>query len=183
MSGRIVLFGATGYTGALVLDSLLRRGLRPVLAGRNTDALAGLARQHSGLDYAPADAGDPDSIRRLLEPGDVLISTVGPFERFGLGVAEAAVQAGARYIDTTGEVGFVRTLQEKFGTRAKETGTVLLPAFGYDYVPGILAGAMAAEQAGDAGRALDVGYFTSGSLLPGLSHGTRSTLRDGLFLL
>lgn len=182
MSGRIVLFGATGYTGALVLDSLLRRGLRPVLAGRNTGALGGLARQHAGLDYAAADAGDPNSIRRLLGRGDVLISTVGPFERFGLGVAEAAVQAGARYIDTTGEVGFVRTLQERFGNHAKETGAVLLPAFGYDYVPGILAGAMAAQQAGDAGRKLDVGYFTSGSLLPGLSHGTRSTLRDGLFL-
>ncbi|MCC3264742.1 saccharopine dehydrogenase family protein [Arthrobacter gengyunqii] len=182
MSGRIVLFGATGYTGGLVLDALLRRGMRPLLAGRNTAALSRLARKYAGLDFAAADAGDAGSIRRLLEQGDVLISTVGPFERFGLGVAEAAVQAGARYIDTTGEVGFVRTLQDRFGQQAEKTGAVLLPAFGYDYVPGILAGALAAQQAGDAGRKLDVGYFTSGSLRPGLSYGTRSTLRDGLFL-
>ncbi|MBO0906936.1 saccharopine dehydrogenase family protein [Arthrobacter sunyaminii] len=182
MSGRIVLFGATGYTGGLVLSSLLQRGMRPLLAGRNVDALARLAREHAGLEIAAADAGDPESIRRLLEQDDVLISTVGPFERFGLGVAEAAVRAGARYIDTTGEVGFVRTLQDRFGRQSEETGAVLLPAFGYDYVPGIFAGALAAQQAGDAGRKLDVGYFTSGSLRPGLSHGTRSTLRDGLFL-
>ena len=182
VSGRIVLFGATGYTGDLVLGALLRRGIRPVLAGRNTEALSALAAKHAGLEYAAADAGDPDSIRRLLGPADVLISTVGPFERFGVGVAEAAVEAGARYIDTTGEVGFVRTLQERFGAQAKETGAVLLPAFGYDYVPGILAGGLAAERAGAAGRQLDVGYFTTGSLFPELSSGTRSTLRDGLFL-
>lgn len=182
MSGRIVLFGATGYTGDLVLGAMLRRGIRPVLAGRNVAALSELARKHTGLEFFPADAKDPESIRRLLTEGDVLISTVGPFERFGVDVAEAAVRAGARYIDTTGEVGFVRMLQERFADRAMETGAVLLPAFGYDYVPGILAGALAAQQAGDAGRRLDVGYFTSGALRPGLSHGTRNTLRDGLFL-
>ena len=182
MSGRIILLGATGYTGGLVLDALLRRGLHPVLAGRNTASLSRLAGEHGGLEVAAADAGEAHSVRRLLEPGDVLITTVGPFERLGLGVAEAAVQAGARYIDSTGEVGFVRTLQERFGQLAQETGAVLLPAFGYDYVPGILAGALAAQQAGDAGRKLDVGYFTTGSLRPGLSQGTRRTLRDGLFL-
>ncbi|MCC3272209.1 saccharopine dehydrogenase NADP-binding domain-containing protein [Arthrobacter zhangbolii] len=182
MSGRIVLLGATGYTGGLVLGALFRRGLRPVLAGRNTDALAGLAEEHGGLEFAAADATDPASVRRLLDPGDVLITTAGPFERVGLPVAEAAVRAGARYIDTTGEVGFVRTLQERFHRQAQDTGAVLLPAFGYDYVPGILAGAMAAQQAGDAGRKLDVGYFTAGALNPGLSQGTRATMRDGLFL-
>nr|WP_269437375.1 saccharopine dehydrogenase NADP-binding domain-containing protein [Arthrobacter sp. zg-Y20] len=182
VSGRLVLLGASGYTGTLVLDALIRRGVRPVLAGRNTAALSSLARDHGGLEFTAADAGDTGSIRRLLNPGDVLITTVGPFERFGLGVAEAAVQAGARYIDTTGEVGFVRTLQERFGRQAEETGAVLLPAFGYDYVPGILAGALAAQQAGEAGRRLDVGYFTAGALSPGLSQGTRTTMRDGLFL-
>ena len=182
MSGRVVLLGVTGYTGGLVLEALLRRDIRPVVAGRNTGALSRLAREHGGLEFAAADATDTASVRKLLEENDVLISTVGPFERFGLGVAEAAVQAGARYIDTTGEVGFVRTLQERFGQRARETGAVLLPAFGYDYVPGILAGALAARRAGDAGRNLNVGYFTAGGLRPGLSQGTRTTMRDGLFL-
>ena len=182
MSGRVVLLGGTGYTGGLVLQALQRRGVCPVLAGRHPDRLSALAAEHGGLEFAAADAGDSGSIRELLAPGDVLISTVGPFERFGVGVAEAAVRAGARYIDTTGEVGFVRTLQKRFGEEARDTGAVLLPAFGYDYVPGILAGALAARQAGAEGRTLDVGYFTAGALRPGLSQGTRTTMRDGLFL-
>lgn len=182
MNAKVVLLGATGYTGGLILESLLARGIRPVLAGRSPDRLAALAREHGGLPTAVVDAGEQAAVRRLLEPRDVVISTVGPFERFGEPVAAAAADAGARYLDTTGEVGFVRLLQQRHARRAAETGAVLLPAFGYDYVPGILAGALAAERAGAAGRVLDVAYFVTGATRRGLSQGTRATLLDGLTL-
>jgi hypothetical protein len=58
----------------------------------------------------------------------------------------------------------------------------MLPAFGYDYVPGILAGALAALEAGDAVRTLDIGYFATGPMRRGISQGTRTTMRDGLTL-
>lgn len=182
MSGQVVVLGATGYTGGLVLDALLARGIRPLIVGRRAPALDALAKERGGLSTAVADAGDRAAVRGLLRHGDVLISTVGPFERFGLPVAAAAAEAGARYLDTTGEVGFIRTLQQRYAATAARTGAVLLPAFGYDYVPGILAGALAARQAGDAGRVLDVGYFVTGATRNGLSQGTRATLRDGLTL-
>jgi len=182
MTSNILLLGATGYTGGLVLDSLLRRGVRPTLAGRNPAALAALAERSGGLDHVVVDAADPASLRRHLSPGDVLITTVGPFERHGYPVAEAAADVGAHYIDSTGEVGFVRNLQERYHRRAQETGAVMLPAFGYDYVPGILAGALATHQAGGSVRALDIGYFATAPLRKGISQGTRTTMRDGLTL-
>ncbi|MFJ9867523.1 alpha/beta fold hydrolase [Streptomyces sp. NPDC101165] len=182
MTSRIVLLGASGYTGGLVLDAMLGRGLEPVLAGRNPTTVSALAAQHGGLDHAVADADDPATVRKLLRPGGVLVTTVGPFERYGHSPARAAVEAGAHYIDSTGEVGFVRALRDRCHDRARETGSVLLPAFGYDYVPGILAGTLAARQGGDAVRALDIGYFATGPLLHGLSQGTRATMRDGLTL-
>lgn len=181
-TGRIVLLGATGYTGDLVLNALLRKGIRPVLAGRHPDVVQALADRSGGLAYAVADVTDSASIAALIQPGDVLITTVGPFERFGHPVAQAAADAGAHYIDSTGEVGFVRELSQRLHERARETGSVMLPAFGYDYVPGILAGALAARQAGDAARTLDIGYFATGPLWRGLSQGTRTTMRDGLTL-
>ncbi|MFF7965665.1 saccharopine dehydrogenase family protein [Streptomyces sp. NPDC007903] len=181
-NSRILLLGATGYTGGLVLAALLRRGARPVLAGRNAAALAALAERHGGLDHVVVDATRPASLRRHLRRGDVLVTTVGPFERLGYPVAEAAAEAGAHYIDSTGEVGFVRAVRDRYGERARETGAVMLPAFGYDYVPGILAGTLAARQAGAAVRALDIGYFATGPLWRGISHGTRTTMRDGLTL-
>jgi short subunit dehydrogenase-like uncharacterized protein len=181
MTARIVLLGATGYTGGLVLEALLRRGLAPVLAGRDRDALAALAHP-AGLDHAHADATDERSVTKLCAPGDILVTTVGPFERFGYSIARAAAQAGAHYIDSTGEVGFVRNLQQLLHNGAVQANTVMLPAFGYDYVPGILAGTLAAQQAGATARTVDIGYFATGPLWRGLSQGTRTTMRDGLSL-
>ncbi|MEV7499982.1 saccharopine dehydrogenase NADP-binding domain-containing protein [Streptomyces sp. NPDC093018] len=123
MTGRIVLLGATGYTGSLVLDSLLRRGLKPTLAGRNRAPLAALAERHGGLPHAIVDATDPASLRGVVGRGDVLVTTVGPFERFGHPLAQAAADAGAHYIDSTGEVGFVRALRERLHGRARDTGS------------------------------------------------------------
>ncbi|WP_018546525.1 saccharopine dehydrogenase NADP-binding domain-containing protein [Streptomyces sp. LaPpAH-108] len=182
MSSRILLLGATGYTGGLVLDALLRRGVRPTLAGRSAAALTALAARSGGLDHVVVDATDSGALRRHLSRGDVLVTTVGPFERLGHSAAEAAAETGAHYVDSTGEVGFVRTVRDRYDRRARETGAVMLPAFGYDYVPGILAGTLAARQAGAAVRALDIGYFATGPLWRGISQGTRTTMRDGLTL-
>jgi short subunit dehydrogenase-like uncharacterized protein len=182
MTTRIVIFGATGYTGRLVLDALLRRGIRPVLAGRGAERLAALAEQSGGLEYQVADVGDPASVRALVDAGDVLVTTVGPFEQFGHPVAQAAADAGAHYVDSTGEVGFVRELRDRHNSRARAAGAVVAPAFGYDYVPGILAGALAAQAAGPAVHAIEIGYFAVGSLRNGLSQGTRKTMAEGLIL-
>ncbi|MEU6585300.1 hypothetical protein [Nocardia sp. NPDC046763] len=71
MTGRTVLLGATGYTGDLVLESLLRRSIEPVLAGRNRAAVRARAERTGGLNYAFADVTDPTSIADLVGRGDV----------------------------------------------------------------------------------------------------------------
>jgi short subunit dehydrogenase-like uncharacterized protein len=79
---RIVVFGATGYTGRLTVEALLRRGKTPVLAARSAGRLEALARQvGGGLDVAVADVTRPDSVHDLVQQGDVLVSAVGPFVR------------------------------------------------------------------------------------------------------
>jgi short subunit dehydrogenase-like uncharacterized protein len=162
MPGRIVLFGATGYMGELAARALVARGARPLLAARNAERLDTLAKQLGGLDTAVADAGRPDTIRALVQQGDVLVSTVGPFARFGKPAVEAAIAAGASYLDSTGEGPFIREIFEHHGPRARARGCALLAAFGYDFVPGNLAGALALRDAGDAATRVDIGYFTPG---------------------
>lgn len=177
---RIILLGATGYTGGLVAQELVDQGARPVLAGRDAGRLQDLATQLGGLETAVADAGDPDSLQPLMGPGDVVISTVGPFERFGHHVAETAARAGSHYLDSTGEVGFVQGLLDNLDGTAKASGSTMLPAFGFDYVPGLLAGALAARDAGPEIDTLRIGYFHIGPMNPlvDLSAGTRQTLLD-----
>jgi hypothetical protein len=184
--GRVILFGATGYTGRITAAAMVRQGLEPVLAGRSRASLDGLAaslEDAGAFSTALADVADPTSVRALLDsPNDVLVSTVGPFARFGGPALAAAIDAGAAYIDSTGEPSFVRTVFEEAGPRAAAKGARLLTAFGYDYVPGNLAGAIALQRAREAGRPasrVEVGYFVKGGM--SLSSGTRASAAGMMF--
>jgi short subunit dehydrogenase-like uncharacterized protein len=106
----------------------------------------------------------------------VLVSTAGPFLKVGRSAVAAAVDAGAIYLDSSGEPPFIRQVFEEFGPRAERTGAVLLTASGYDYVPGNLAGALALEAAGPAAARVRVGYFVRGNLRKGTSAGTRASV-------
>ena len=172
MSARIVLLGASGYTGARTAEALVARGARPVLAGRDPGRLAPLAERFGGLETAVADVTEPGSLAGLLGRGDVLVTTVGPFLRLGEPAVEAAVQAGAVYLDSTGEPPFIRRVFEHHGPRAAATGAALLTAFGLDYVPGTLAGALALAEAGDRAHRLDIGYALEGTSGQAFSRGT-----------
>ncbi|HEX8054504.1 MAG TPA: saccharopine dehydrogenase NADP-binding domain-containing protein [Thermoleophilaceae bacterium] len=163
MAGRIVLFGATGYTGRLTAEALAARGARPLLAARNEERLRSLADElGGGFDVAVADVARPDSVRDLVERGDVLVSTVGPFARWGDPAVEAAIATGAHYIDSNGEPAFIRRVFERFGPGAEAAGCGLVTAFGYDWVPGNLAGALALREAGDAAVRVAIGYYAIG---------------------
>ena len=115
MAGRIVLFGATGYTGDLTARAMVARGLRPVLAGRTEARVRALAEELGGLEWATADVERAGSVRALVERGDVLVTTVGPFARHGEPAVRAAIDAGAHYLDSTGEPSFVRAVFERHG--------------------------------------------------------------------
>ncbi|MBX6382865.1 MAG: saccharopine dehydrogenase [Microbispora sp.] len=177
---KIVLFGATGFTGRLTAGALVARGARPVLAGRDRarlTALAGsLARSGGGdLPTVVADATRPDSVRRMVGPGDVLISTVGPFVRWGEAAVAAATEAGAVYLDSTGEPTFVKRIFQRYGPAAAARGAALITAFGYDYVPGNLAATLALRKAGPEAVRVDVGYFLDGGTVRHTSAGTRAS--------
>ena len=172
MAGRIVVFGATGFTGDLTARAMVGRGLRPVIAGRTQSRVEALAGELGGLESAVADVGRPDTVRALVERGDVLVSTVGPFLRFGEPALAAAVDGGAHYLDSTGEGPFIRRVFEQWDPRADDAGVGLLTAFGYDYVPGNLAGALALRDAGPEAVSVEIGYFASGVQISG---GTRAS--------
>lgn len=177
MAGRIILFGATGYTGELTARAMVRQGLEPVLIARNPARVAALAADLGGLDHGTADVSDKASLDPFLGRGDVLVTTVGPFARFGETALNAALAAGAHYVDSTGEPAWIRRVFEA-DPAARSAGIAALTAFGYDYVPGNLAAAIALEQADGEVERVDVGYFFKGGF--GASGGTRSSLVGAL---
>jgi short subunit dehydrogenase-like uncharacterized protein len=98
----------------------------------------------------------------------VVVSLAGPFLELGLAPVRAAVAVGAHYLDSTGEQEFVRLVHDEIDAR-----TAVLPAFGFDYVPGDLAAGLAAGQVDGPLDEVVVAYATSGI---GTSRGTRETI-------
>jgi short subunit dehydrogenase-like uncharacterized protein len=176
--GRIVLFGATGYTGRLTAEAMVARGMSPVLAARNGERSRGMADELGGLESVVADVERPETVRALVGRGDVLISTVGPFVRWGEPAVQAAIAGGATYLDSTGETGFIRDVFERHGPGAEAAGCALLTAAGYDWIPGNLAAGLALAEAGEEAARVDTGYFIVGGAK--MSGGTRASAAHAL---
>jgi short subunit dehydrogenase-like uncharacterized protein len=174
---RVVLLGATGFTGNRVLRKLLAAGEKPTLVGRNGAKMSAAAADLGvELPVVEVDVTSAADLERVFTSNDVVVSTVGPFLKLGWVTVTAAARAGAHYLDSTGEATFVRRVFD-LGSVAAVQGATLIPAFGYDYVPGNLAGALAVEQAGDQATQVEVGYFLTRSGF-GDELRYRSTLRD-----
>src|SRR3954466_6152926 len=173
---RIVIFGATGYTGRLVAERLVAQGVRPVLAGRSASRLGELPAALGGLEVVRADVMRKNSVFDLVSADDVLVSTAGPFVKCGDPAVRAAGAAGCVYLDSTGEPPSIRRVFEEFGPPAARSGARLLTAMGYDFAPGALAGALALDEAGEDAVRVDVGYYALGGTASSLSAGTRASL-------
>jgi short subunit dehydrogenase-like uncharacterized protein len=163
---QLAILGVTGYTGRLVLDEARRAGLEIRLVGRRREALETLAAP--GEEIRVADARDAAALDEAFAGAAVVASCAGPFLDLGMAPVEAAVRAGAHYLDTTGEQAWVSLLHERVSAE-----TVVLPAFGFDYVPGDFAARLAAEQVEGRLEEVVVGYSVTGTVT---SRGTRATV-------
>lgn len=141
----LVLFGATGYTGALTATYLARTappGLRWALAGRSHDKLSALRDQlalanpaAADVPLLTADVTDPVSIAAVVAATRVVASTVGPFLRYGEPLVAASAEHGTDYLDITGEPEFVDQMYLRYHRKALDTGARLVHACGFDSLP------------------------------------------------
>lgn len=130
-----MLYGATGYTGQLVAAEAVRRGHRPLLAGRSADKLAPLA-ERLGLRYVafPVTAAHPDSIAPYLDGIDVVYHAAGSFIHTSEPMLQACLQTRTHYLDITGEYGvFEQTY--RYDEAAREAGISLISGVGFDVIP------------------------------------------------
>ncbi|MFE4411402.1 saccharopine dehydrogenase family protein [Streptomyces sp. NPDC056821] len=137
----VVLFGATGFVGALTAEYLAAHapeGLRWAIAGRSEERLRELReRLPSGASVGVlrADAADPDSLRDLARQARVLATTVGPYAAVGEELVAACADSGTDYLDLCGEPEFVDLVYVRHDARARETGARLVHACGFDSIP------------------------------------------------
>lgn len=180
----IVVYGASGFVGVLTAKHLAEHapaGTRVALAGRSESRLERV-RADLGVDWpvVVAEATDEAALAKLAASTRVVITTVGPYAKYGRALAHACAAAGTDYVDLTGEVLFARASIDDNDALARETGARIVHSCGFDSIPSdlgvhVLHERVAAEQAGEL---TDTTLVVS--MKGGISGGTIDSMRHQL---
>ncbi len=140
---QVIVYGATGFTGRLVAEYLLRTygaegDVRWAMAGRDMAKLKAVSIELGApmsLPLIQADAADVNALEALAHRTRVVITTVGPYQRYGETLLAACVRAGTDYVDLCGEPNWMAAMIAKYEKQAKETGARIVFSCGFDSIP------------------------------------------------
>jgi short subunit dehydrogenase-like uncharacterized protein len=165
-----MIYGANGYTGRLIAHEAVRRGERPVLAGRRAGAVEELARH---LDLPHRVFSLDENLALALDGIGAVLHAAGPFSATSRPMVDACLAAQVDYLDITGEIDVFEACHARDG-EARERGIVLLPGVGFDVVPSDCLAALVARELPGAVR-LDLAIVFSGAA----SGGTSRSMLEG----
>ena len=134
----IIVYGATGFTGKLCVEYLAsqERSTKWAIAGRNQEKLQKVADELCpDVEILIADSEDEDALDRLTQRTKVVLSTAGPFHRYGSKLVASCVKNNTHYVDITGENFWVKGLIDKHHEEASRKGVRIIPSCGYDSIP------------------------------------------------
>jgi short subunit dehydrogenase-like uncharacterized protein len=181
----IVVYGASGFVGELVAKYLAEHapvGTRVALAGRSEAKLAQV-KQRLGVDWPilVADAADATALQKIAAATRVVITTVGPYAKYGKTLVHACAAAGTDYVDLTGEVLFARQSIDDNHELARTTGARIVHSCGFDSIPSDIGVHVLDRQvkADDAGELTDTTLVVT-SMRGGISGGTIDSMRHQL---
>lgn len=164
----VLIYGASGYTGKLVAESLAQRNIPFFMAGRsqtNLEAALKIVEQRHGapVDAVLVEASNAiEELLPLFQQVDIVINVSGPFMQLGWPIVEACLQANCHYLDTTGEQDWTIAIQEKYGQAFADKNLLLSPANSYMWAAGALAAEVVLETEGI--DSLDIVYQIDNAL-------------------
>lgn len=184
----VIVYGATGFVGVLVAEYLAGHapaGTRIALSGRSAEKLEAV-KGRLGVDWPilVADAADADALATMAGRARVVITTVGPYAKFGRPLAHACAAAGTDYVDLTGEVLFARDSIDENHELARSTGARIVHSCGFDSIPSDIGVHVLHElvESDGAGELLDTTLVVT-SLRGGASGGTIDSMRNQVDVL
>jgi short subunit dehydrogenase-like uncharacterized protein len=159
-----MIYGANGYTGELIAREAVKRGLKPVLAGRSRDKVEALARE-LGLEARVFGLEDEVRLLAQIKGHGLVLHCAGPFSATAVPMMEACLRANAHYLDITGEIAVFEHAQS-LNERARAAGVVICPGVGFDVVPTDCVAAALKNAMPDATH-LALGFDSRSSFSPG----------------
>ena len=161
----IIIYGATGFTGSLCVKYFKENypGINWGIAGRNQNKLQNLCQLYSlNCKIIIADAGDSLALDKLTKQTKVVLSTAGPFYRYGTNLVESCIKNQTHYVDITGETGWIKELISKYHEEAKQKSIRIVPSCGFDSIPSDLGSLFAQRNYEKPIKSIDAFYKWKG---------------------
>lgn len=169
-----LIYGAAGYTGKITVESAVKQGLKPTIAGRTESKIKPIADAF-GLPYLIFGLDDIDNITSHLKNFSLVLNCAGPFSSTIKPMLKACLQSGTHYLDITGEIE-VFELAKSFHQKAIEKNIIVMSGVGFDVVPTDCMAKYLHTKLPDATH-LELAWFGIGG---SISHGTMSTMVENL---
>lgn len=169
-----LIYGANGYTGKLIVNLALEKGIKPTIAGRNESTLQQMSKE-IGLPYKAFGLDNIDAMAKELNEFSLVLNCAGPFSKTAVNMVEACLKSNTHYLDITGEIEVFETVK-MYDELAKQKGIILMPGVGFDVVPTDSCAKYLHTHLPDATH-LELAFMGLGG---SISHGTLSTMVEGL---
>ena len=171
---KLLVYGAYGYTGALIAKLAGNLGLSPILAGRNAEKCAAIATE-LGFQTRAFDLDTPANVRQGLEEISVVLHCAGPFSHTAKPMVDACIETGTHYLDITGEIEVFEACARR-SAEACDATVMLMPGTGFDVVPSDCLAAHLKRRLPKATH-LDLAFL---GLDGGVSRGTATTMAENI---
>ncbi|MCI4667230.1 MAG: saccharopine dehydrogenase NADP-binding domain-containing protein [Bacteroidia bacterium] len=171
---KVLVYGAYGYTGSLIIRMVESYGLVPILAGRNASKLESFAKDYP-YESKSFSLEETDKLHAALEEVDLLLHCAGPFMYTAKPMMEACIEKGVHYLDITGEID-VFELAHDMDAKAKAANIMVMSGVGFDVVPTDCMAAYLKNKLPDATH-LQLAFANLGGAI---SHGTSLTMVENL---
>ena len=171
----IIIYGATGFTGKLCVKYFqsINTTVTWAMAGRNLIKLQKVADDHQAkVEILLADSDDVSALDNLTSRARVILSTTGPFHRYGSKLVASCIKNHAHYVDITGENFWVKGLIDKHHAEALAKGIRIIPSCGFDSIPSDLGAFFSAQAVGKPIKRIESFHSYEG----GASGGTLETM-------
>lgn len=169
-----LIYGASGYTGKLIVELSIKKGLKPILAGRTESKIKPLADKF-GLEYLIFGLDKIEEIVQNIAKFPLVLNCAGPFSRTAKLLVEACLIAKTHYLDITGEIEVFEMIKS-YDLQAKKKGIILMPGVGFDVVPTDCMAKYLSIKLPDATH-LELAFTSIGG---SISHGTVTTMVESL---
>jgi short subunit dehydrogenase-like uncharacterized protein len=174
---KIIIYGANGYTGKLIVEKAINSEFDITIAGRSEKKISTMGKEYN-LSYLTFTPNELESNPQILEDFEIMLNCAGPFSQTSKPIINACLETNTHYLDITGEIDIFR-LGKSYHQKAIDSKIIICPGVGFDVIPTDCLASKLNESLSNADELILGFESTAGKISPGTMATSIESLGNG----